>query len=337
MARGAEAQDSRILVIRTVLEHGPVSRADIAELSGLSTSTVSRSVSYLMTRGVLAEDTARIRTSGRSRIPVMVNPTYGRLAVVVLAAGGATLAVYDMGLTPSAEPEELDVDAHAGTADSLAHAVSRSLGALGVRAGAELGQALRGVGVLRADDSWDCVEGVGEAMRKALGVPAFARRAEDCAEWSILSGADAGRDNHVLVSLGRRVLMGISQGGSQLLLNDVLYADVTPAIAAEGHLGRDDGEAQVVDALVRALELLSMLFRVDRIYVMGGGAAQASPSTAIVPAVPVAPGDLLRGGTGRLPGMAVVAQTGDEMCSLMSQQVRGTLLENGPELMRLGL
>jgi Fic family protein len=50
---------------------------EIAQVSGLSPATVTRNIAYLMTVGVLAEDTTRARTEGRSRIPVTINASYG--------------------------------------------------------------------------------------------------------------------------------------------------------------------------------------------------------------------------------------------------------------------
>ena len=73
-------------------------------MSGLSPATVTRNVAYLMTVGVLAEDTTRVRTEGRSRIPVTVNAAYGRIAIVGLTYRGATLYQYDMALEPCANP-----------------------------------------------------------------------------------------------------------------------------------------------------------------------------------------------------------------------------------------
>ena len=50
---------------------------EIAQGSGLSPATVTRNIAYLMTVGVLVEDTTRVRTEGRSRIPVTINASYG--------------------------------------------------------------------------------------------------------------------------------------------------------------------------------------------------------------------------------------------------------------------
>jgi predicted transcriptional regulator len=63
------ADANRARIMRAIVDHGPLSRVEIAQVSGLSPATVTRNIAYLMTVGVLAEDTTRVRTEGRSRIP----------------------------------------------------------------------------------------------------------------------------------------------------------------------------------------------------------------------------------------------------------------------------
>ena len=104
------ADANRARIMRAIVDHGPLSRVEIAQVSGLSPATVTRNIAYLMTVGVLAEDTARVRTEGRSRIHVMVNASYGRIAIVGLTYRGATLYQYDMALEPCAEPISLGGD-----------------------------------------------------------------------------------------------------------------------------------------------------------------------------------------------------------------------------------
>ena len=160
--------------------------------------------------GVLAEDTTRVRTEGRSRIPVTVNTAYGRIAIVSLTYRGATLYQYDMALEPCAEPISLGGDYDPA---DLPRAVETHLSC----ADGEFEKTLRAVGILHCDESWDAVHGLADALSRRLGVPTFEQRAEDCAEYKILHDeSEEASANHLLVSLGSEVLVGIAQGGKRI-------------------------------------------------------------------------------------------------------------------------
>ena len=76
------ASSNRQLVVKTLLAKGPLSRIELSNQTHLSTSTVSRLVGNLLTRGILAEDISHVQTAGRSRIPLIFNPLYGKIIIV---------------------------------------------------------------------------------------------------------------------------------------------------------------------------------------------------------------------------------------------------------------
>lgn len=308
------ADANRARIMRAIVDHGPLSRVEIAKVSGLSPATVTRNIAYLMTVGVLAEDTTRVRTEGRSRIPVMVNASYGRIAIVGLTYKGATLYQYDMALEPCAEPISLSGDF--SPAD-LPHEVAMHLS----RSDAEFNKTLRAVGILHCDDSWDAVHGLADSLSRCLEVPTFEQRAEDCAEYKILHDeSEEASDNHLLVSLGSEVLVGIAQGGKRLPLRNGSYAEMSRPLANSG-----EPEGALVDRLVDILSILTSLFTIDAIFMMGSG------EEALLTGVPVDLGDIAKAGnvSRELPRVVVVSQTSREMSRIMTAQVRGMLLCTG--------
>lgn len=264
-----------------------------------------------MTVGVLAENTTRVRTEGRSRIPVTINASYGRIAIVSLAYRGVTLYQYDMALEPCAEPIPLGGDY--APAD-LPRAVEAHLSC----ADGEFEKTLRAVGILHCDESWDTIHGLSDALSRRLGVPTFEQRAEDCAEYKILHDAsEEASANHLLVSLGSEVLVGIAQGGKRLPLRNGSYAEISRPLANSG-----EPEGAIVDRLVDILSILTSLFTVDAIFMMGSG------EEALLAGVPVDLGNVARVGntSGELPRVVVVSQTSREMSRIMTAQVRSSLL-----------
>jgi len=308
---GNAARENRERVMRAILEHGSLSRTEIAQVSGLSPSTVTRMVACLMTEGVLAEDTTRVRTEGRSRIPVVVNESYGQMAIACLSSQGVTLYRYDMALEPCAEPVTLDCD---GTATDLLRAVSQQL----TCGSTEFARTLRAMGVLRCDDAWDAVGGLSDLLSRRLGVPVFERRAEDCAEYQITHDeGESANKNHALVSLGTEALVGIAQGGRQVAFRRGAYANLSQRLAGMGEC-----EASIVDRLVDALSLMADLFTIDAIFMM------SARDDLLLCGVPVRLDDVVRAGNRApdLPRVVVVSQTSKEMSRIMTAQVRSAIL-----------
>jgi hypothetical protein len=255
--------------------------------------------------GVLAEDTTRVRTEGRSRIPVTVNTAYGRIAIVSLTYRGATLYQYDMALEPCAEPISLGGDYDPA---DLPRAVETHLSC----ADGEFEKTLRAVGILHCDESWDAVHGLADALSRRLGVPTFEQRAEDCAEYKILHDeSEEASANHLLVSLGSEVLVGIAQGGKRMPLRNGSYAEISRPLANSG-----EPEGAIVDRLVDILSILTSVFTVDAIFMMGSG------EEALLAGVPVDLGNVAQAGntSGELPRVVVVSQTSREMSRIMTAQ-----------------
>ncbi|MBP2347105.1 putative NBD/HSP70 family sugar kinase [Streptomyces cinnamonensis] len=70
MAGDSRTADNAAAVLRTVLDHGPVARSDIAGLSGLSAAAVSRQATGLLRAGLLRELSGPGGGVGRPRVPL---------------------------------------------------------------------------------------------------------------------------------------------------------------------------------------------------------------------------------------------------------------------------
>ncbi len=129
---GGSLTDLRRSNQRTILDalasHGPLSRADVSRMTGISRSTVSSLVEELVRDGAVLEDRTRSRTSGSGRPPVLLRLAARRGAVVGVDMGHRhiRLAVAEQGadvLTERAVAFDVDraPDQALDTAAGLVH------------------------------------------------------------------------------------------------------------------------------------------------------------------------------------------------------------------------
>jgi predicted NBD/HSP70 family sugar kinase len=87
---------NRATVLSTIIEKGPISRVDIARLSGLDQSTVSRIMSKLIESGVVLEEKKGTSTLGRKPINVKLNARSRIVGVIVVNPWQTDIAVMDL-------------------------------------------------------------------------------------------------------------------------------------------------------------------------------------------------------------------------------------------------
>ncbi len=82
-------------VLRTILSRGPLSRAEVADLTGLTPATVTKITAVLLSRGLVQEEFDRDapRERGRPRIPVAVAPEGFAVAGVHIGALRTTVGL----------------------------------------------------------------------------------------------------------------------------------------------------------------------------------------------------------------------------------------------------
>ncbi len=86
-------------ILRTLLHRGGVSRVGIAQLTGLSTTTITNLVAELLEQGIVAEDEREPSQSGgvgRPRIPLRLIPSARYVIGVHIGVGNVRIAVADL-------------------------------------------------------------------------------------------------------------------------------------------------------------------------------------------------------------------------------------------------
>jgi len=87
---------NRATVLSTIIEKGPISRVDIARLSGLDQSTVSRIMTKLIESGIVLEENKGKSALGRKPINVRLNARSRVVGVIVVNPWQTDIAVIDL-------------------------------------------------------------------------------------------------------------------------------------------------------------------------------------------------------------------------------------------------
>lgn len=240
---------NRSLVLNLVRERGPLSRAGLARLSGLSSSTVTEIVAVLLADGFLMEEgqvAAGDSGIGRPATLLQVNPAAGYVVGLKLTADSLTATVVDLGAEPRGfvtVPHPPDADA-ATIVAIFEDAVTRALTAGGVKRKDLMGL---GIGVPGAVVDGEVV-GSPIAGWGGFDLPGLLERHFDLPVYldndvntltvaEQLYGAGAGSSTFVVVTVGRGIGMGLVMNGS-------LYRGRNGAAGELGHvLAVPDGPA----------------------------------------------------------------------------------------------
>jgi predicted NBD/HSP70 family sugar kinase len=221
---------NRTLALNLVRERGPLSRADVARLSGLSPSTVTAVTASLLQDGFLLEGEsaggagAGSGAIGRPATMLSVNPGAGYVVGIKVTADDLTATVTDLAATPHAittvaRGHSDEASAVAGVFEA---AVDRVLADAGVDRGALLGVGIGVPGVVdpetgRVADSpileWAHLDLV-RLLEERLALPVLVDN--DVNTLTIaqqLFGAGRDRDHVVVVTVGRGIGMGIVLNG----------------------------------------------------------------------------------------------------------------------------
>lgn len=213
--------------VRTVLAKGPISRADIAKLTGLSKQTISEVVEDLIGEGWLRTSGRTDGRRGRSAITYEFNARAGLAASIDLGRAKIAIAIGDLMGAVIAETE-VPTDPRGGV-----HVVDQfeaSLHDLAVEAAvkiADLRLAVLGTpGVFDASTGYirvapnirgiDCIN-VRQLLSERLGIPVLVENDVNLAalaeQWR---GQGVGRKNFAFIALGTGVGMGIIANGALL-------------------------------------------------------------------------------------------------------------------------
>lgn len=99
-------QNNRTLLFRLIYAKEPISRAELAQMTGLSPTTVSSLVDELIADNMVEiVGTAKTVTSGRKPVMLRVNQRGGYMIGIELTPEGYRMAAYDLRMTPAAQTE----------------------------------------------------------------------------------------------------------------------------------------------------------------------------------------------------------------------------------------
>ncbi|WP_232666868.1 ROK family transcriptional regulator [Pseudonocardia sp. TRM90224] len=197
-------------VLRATLDHGPVARSTVAQLTGLSAGAVSRQLADLRASGLVRERPAlgARRSIGRPHVPVDIDTRRHVVAGIHIAVGHATFALMDLRGRVLAEhrapfPTSDAAAALDGIADDmsafLATQARRPL-ALGVATGGWVDPG-SGVVVRHTPLSWSDVP-VGQVLARRLGLRVLVEgHARALARAEQLIGAQRQRARRSMVQL----------------------------------------------------------------------------------------------------------------------------------------
>jgi len=222
----ADQPPAAALVFQTLLQYGPLSRAEIGRRTGLTPGAVTKVATPLMADGWITElgRPATERVSGRPATLIAVRAERALFAGVKVTGEELIGVLADLTAQPLASRRVLLDSRDVGT---VVLAIARLVDDLRVAAGAEAAEALHGIGVTISGDvdsqlgtvqyspflNWRRVP-LAQLVESAAGAPTVIEndvRALTVAEqWF---GAGAGLSTFALVTVGAGIGAGLSIGG----------------------------------------------------------------------------------------------------------------------------
>lgn len=217
---------SRGLVLDLVRFRGPISRVEIADLSGLTQATISNVVRVLLAEGLVQETGAREYTGGKPRVMLILNPRArfsvgvqlgaDWIVVVVVDAAGSVIARERVRGARSSTPQDVVL--------AVAHHVDLLLRATGIPRELVVGLGAAAPGILDLDtgtilasrslSSWQHYP-VRQALQDATGLQAHLDNdATAAAVGEFWIGGLEGSRAHCTVYMGASIGVGIVIDGS---------------------------------------------------------------------------------------------------------------------------
>lgn len=283
---------NRQLIMRTVLEHGSLSRIEIAGKTELSPSTVSSLVSELLAEGLLKESDVKISTAGRSRTELTVNGDYGYIMVVEIGRKGIYLNRFDLALQNKESHCLSDIlvegnELLALISDGMQKSLEKEEQQYGV---------LAGIGLLFQEDmrpsDFNVVYSTGVSsasisLRESLITQYRVPVEEEYSQTYTVTNAlgkkmDEAVRNSAHIAIGANVVASVTVEGKLLPLCEGFCADMAPFLeklpsaeteesSAEQRPVHAQTRIQQEHILSRIIALLCILFPLDDVFLSGSG------------------------------------------------------------------
>ena len=231
---------NRRLVLGLLAEGAPLSRAEIAERTGLSASTVSTIMSDLLAEGLVHDTGDTESTGGRGRRLLGINPACGVMAIAEIQRQRTTVCFHDMGLGRLGA-RTLEVPIKPGAGDRLLQAICDCVSAFAHCAPAPGG--LAGIGLLFDDQAIASdvtvlySTGFDEAsisLRQALitrfKVPVVEESAQACSARELVAAHLDNARSWAHIALGPRITLSLTTEKGPAPIGSRGLADLTEAV-----------------------------------------------------------------------------------------------------------
>ena len=231
---------NRRLVLGLLAEGAPLSRAEIAERTGLSASTVSTIMSDLLTEGLVHDTGDTEATGGRGRRLLGINPACGVMAIAEIQRQRTTVSFHDMGLGRLGA-RTLEVPIKPGSGDRLLQAIGDCVSAFAHCSPTPGG--LAGIGLLFDDQAIASdvtvlySTGFDEAsisLRQALitrfKVPVVEESAQACSARELVAAHLDNARSWAHIALGPRITLSLTTEKGPAPIGSRGLADLTEAV-----------------------------------------------------------------------------------------------------------
>lgn len=231
---------NRRLVLGLLAEGAPLSRAEIAERTALSASTVSTIMSDLLTEGLVHDTGDTESTGGRGRRLLGINPACGVMAIAEIQRQRTTVSFHDMGLGRLGA-RTLEVPIKPGAGDQLLQAICDCVSAFAHCAPPPGG--LAGIGLLFDDQAIASdvtvlySTGFDEAsisLRQALitrfKVPVVEESAQACSARELVAAHLDNARSWAHIALGPRITLSLTTEEGPAPIGSRGLADLTEAV-----------------------------------------------------------------------------------------------------------
>ena len=210
---------NRRLVLGLLAEGAPLSRAEIAERTGLSASTVSTIMSDLLTEGLVHDTGDTESTGGRGRRLLGINPACGVMAIAEIQRQRTTVCFHDMGLGRLGA-RTLEVPIKPGAGDQLLQAICECVSAFAHCAPAPGGLA----GIDEASIS------LRQALITRFKVPVVEESAQACSARELVAAHLDNARSWAHIALGPRITLSLTTEKGPAPIGSRGLADLTEAV-----------------------------------------------------------------------------------------------------------
>lgn len=258
---------NRRAFLRTLLRGTPMARSDVADATGLSTSTVSSIATELLEDGTLVETGTAARTRGRPKVLLALNDALGTILTVRVRRQGVSLVRFSLALEADQEQRLCDFLPDGNRIHDLITEAVRSAQSDTLAIGLVLEDDLRSSDVAVMFSTTLSADSIGLAdlLRAELRVPVMIERVGHLIATSDVLArtlTPVERENHVLVQEASASAV-LVQHGRPFPLASPTVVDLRPAEAfLADRAPAGSGEADRAPALLQALFILISYFPV---------------------------------------------------------------------------